>query len=230
MKFSIVIPTWEQYGYGTIFLTRLLESIKSQSLKDFNIIISDHSINNDIELLCSKFNDLNIIYKKNKEKYGNSPANLNNGLKLAKGKIIKVMFQDDFFIDNNSLEIIYDFFEKNNCKWVVNGCCHTKDGINFEKFMIPYWNEKIKEGNNTISSPSVLSFINEDILYFDENLIMMMDCDYYYSLYKKYGLPCILKNYLITNRIHEHQISFMYNKNLEDEINYIKQKKYEFRK
>ena len=79
-------------------------------------------------------------------------------------------------------------------------------------------------GRNTISSPSVLSFVNEDIRFFDENLTMLMDCDYYYRLYKRYGLPCIVENYLIANTSHPHQISKLYDRDLQSEINIIKNK------
>lgn len=230
MRFSIVIPTWEQHGKGVYFLTQLLNSIKNQKFNDYEIVISDHSINNEIENICKNFDFLNITYIKNEKNRGNSPSNLNVGLSKSKGEIIKVMFQDDFFIDPNSLSLISDHFEKNDCKWLVNGCCHTTDSVNFFKYMIPKWNDKISEGVNTISSPSVLSFINKDILYFDENLTMLMDCDYYYSLYKKYGLPSILENYLVANTSHEYQISKMYDKDIQEEINIVKQKTYEFRK
>jgi glycosyltransferase involved in cell wall biosynthesis len=230
MKFSIVIPTWEQHGFGLSFLTHLLESISFQTLKDFEIIISDHSVSDEIKNLVFSFSNLNIVYVKNESLRGNSPANLNNGLKLAKGEIIKIMFQDDFFVNNNSLEMIKDYFENNSCYWLVNGCCHTTDGINLDKHMIPSWNDKIIEGVNTISSPSVLSFKNNEISFFDENLTMLMDCDYYYTLFKKHGLPGILPENLIANRIHNHQISSMYTKNINEEINLVKNKNYEFRK
>jgi len=229
MRFSIVIPTWEQYGKGSFFLTQLLDSIKNQTLNDYEVVISDHSVNDDIKIICEKYVTLNITYLRNENKRGNSPHNLNFGLRQAKGEIIKVMFQDDFFINSKSLELISKEFKNHECKWLVNGCCHTTDSVNFYRYMIPKWNDKINEGINTISSPSVLSFINENILYFDENLTMLMDCDYYYSLYKRYGLPSILNDYLIANTSHEHQISQMYDKNLQEEINLVKQKKYEFR-
>jgi glycosyltransferase involved in cell wall biosynthesis len=230
MRFSIVIPTWEQYGKGEFFITQLLTSIKKQNFNDFEVIISDHSINDVIKNKLKDFNDLNISYIKNEKNRGNSPSNLNVGLSHAKGDIIKIMFQDDFFVNNDSLGLINNAFKENNSKWLVNGCCHTTDSINFYRYMVPHWNDKISEGVNTISSPSVLSFINEDIIFFDEKLTMLMDCDYYYSLYKKYGLPFILKDHLIANTSHEHQISRMYDKDLQEEINLIKQKTYEFRK
>ena len=55
---------------------------------------------------------------------------------------------------------------------------------------------------------------------------MLMDCEYYYQLYKKYGLPFIVKDTLISNRMHKHQVSSMYNKNIKEEISYVKNKHY----
>lgn len=227
MRFSIVIPTWEQHGKGTFFLTQLLNSIKSQTFSNYEVIISDHSKNNDLEKIIKTFHSLNIQYIKNEKKRGNSPHNLNVALSYSKGELIKTMFQDDFFINKKSLEKIHEAFKKQNCKWLVNGCCHTTDSKTFYQHMIPKWNEKILEGVNTISSPSVLTFVNQDIDYFDEDLTMMMDCDYYFRLYKRYGLPFILEDYLIANTAHAHQISRMYDKNIQEEIKILKSKNYE---
>jgi hypothetical protein len=77
---------------------------------------------------------------------------------------------------------------------------------------------------NTISSPSVLSFRKNTNIEFDENLVMLMDCEIYYNFYKKYGLPYIVSEILITNRLHENQISSNYKSNINDEINYVKKK------
>lgn len=222
---SICIPTWEQHGYGRKYLRKLFDSIKSQTYKNYEVIVSDHSINNGIKDLVDEYqNYFKIIYFKNENKRGNGPANTNKTIKLANGNIIKIVFQDDFFFDNESLQKIKNRFEETNCKWLVNGCNHTNDGINFNREMVPSWNNKILEGVNTISSPSVLSFLNEEPIFFDENLVMLMDCEYYYSLYKKHGLPEIINDTLITNRIHQHQISAMYDKSLNEEINYAKNK------
>ena len=39
MKFSICIPTWEQYGRGVEFLKNNFEVLLSQTYKNFNVII-----------------------------------------------------------------------------------------------------------------------------------------------------------------------------------------------
>lgn len=226
MKMSICIPTWEQYGYGKVYLINLLETINKQTFKDFEVVISDHSEDLSIYKIVNDFrNFFQIKYFKNEIKRGNSPANTNNCIKNAEGEIIKIMFQDDLLYTDDSLDIIQKNFEKEKCFWLVNGCNHiTENNLDFHNFMTPKWNSKIVFGKNTISSPSVLSFINNKELYFDENLTMLMDCEFYYQLYSKYGLPKIVEDCLVTNRLHQNQISRLYNKNINEEVKYIKTK------
>lgn len=225
LKISICIPTWEQYGVGSMHLEQLFKSIEKQTFKNFNICISDHSIDEEIKKLVLHYSKyLNILYKKNDKNLGNGPANTNESIRMANGEIIKIMFQDDIFYDIDALLKIHNSFEKEKCKWLVNGCNHTRDGNTFYSNMVPTWNDNILFGVNTISSPSVLSFKNENIIFFDENLTMLMDCEYYYSLYKICGLPYILKDILVTNRVHPNQISSKYDKNINEEIRYVKEK------
>jgi glycosyltransferase involved in cell wall biosynthesis len=226
MKISICIPTWEQYGYGNKFLSKLLTTIQNQDFTNFNVVISDHSMNKTIYEVIKLFeNQFELKYIINEKKRGNSPSNTNNAIINADGEIIKIMFQDDFFYDNTSLSQIHKEFNNDDCYWLINGCNHTEDdGKSFSRFMIPYWNNQIIFGNNTISSPSVLSFRNFNPCLFDEELTMLMDCELYYQLYIKFGYPKVIQNSLITNRLHQYQISKNYKQNILSEINYIKMK------
>jgi glycosyltransferase involved in cell wall biosynthesis len=228
MKVSICIPTWEQYGRGVEFLKNNFEVLLSQTYKNFNVIISDHSKDENIKVLCDEYsNYFEIKYFKNEFFLGNGPANTNNSIINADGDIIKIIFQDDYLYDEKSLELISKEFENKECDWLVCGCNHTHDdGLSYTNEMIPYWNDSIKKGVNTISSPSVLSFRNNNPCLFDENLTMLMDCDMYYQLYVRYGLPTILPEYLVTNRIHKHQISTLYNQDIWSEISHINNKTY----
>lgn len=228
MKISICIPTWEQYGRGVEFLKNNFEVLLSQTYKNFNVIISDHSKDDNIKLLCNEYsNHFEIKYFKNENFLGNGPANTNNAIINADGDIIKIIFQDDYLYDEKALELTSNEFENNECMWLVCGCNHTHDdGLSYTNEMIPYWNDAIKKGINTISSPSVLSFRNNNPCLFDENLTMLMDCDMYYQLYVKYGLPTILPKYLVTNRIHKHQISTLYSKDIWQEIGHVNNKNY----
>lgn len=225
-KISICIPTWEQYGYGKIYFEKLLDSIVIQTNKNYNVVVSDHSQNDEIENIIKSFEDkIDIIYIRNALNRGNSPANTNNAIINANGDIIKIMFQDDFFYVNNALEMIINEFEKHNCNWLVSGCNHFYESRQiFSNNMIPFWNDEILIGKNTISSPSVLSFKNGIEIFFDEKLKMLMDCEFYYQLYKRFDLPNILSNILVTNRIHKNQISLLYNEDKNKEIQYVLKK------
>lgn len=226
MKISICVPTYGYNGDGVKFLTQLFDTIKTQTYKNFNVIISDHSITDEIKTVCDTYNSFfDIIYIKNTNKLGNGPHNTNNAIKNSDGDIIKIMFQDDIFVNNTALEKIVNTFKNNECEWVVNGCNHTTDGITFNRNMVPFWNDNIPFGSNTISSPSVLSFKKNVDCFFDENLVMLMDCEMYYQLYTKYGKPTIINDILISNRIHKNQISSNYNHdNFNGEVLYVKTK------
>lgn len=225
-RFSICIPVWEQHGFGLQYIKDLIYSIQIQTFQNYEIVISDHSKNRKIFNFCLEESKKDYIlrYFKYNENYGNGVANLNNILKRAEGEIIKVMFQDDFMFDRRCLEKFDKAFQDENNKWAVCGCNHTRDGVNFERPMVPSWNDRLLEGVNTISSPSVLAFRNENVELFDENLTMLMDVAYYYRLGQRYGMPTVIEDCLVTNRCHENQISSMYSGNLEEEIKFCKDK------
>jgi glycosyltransferase involved in cell wall biosynthesis len=203
-KISICIPCYEMHGMGGLYLHENLERIKNQTYKNYEVVISDHSVNDSIFLVCEEFvkGGMDIKYFKNTVSIGNSSANLNNCISNSSGDVIKIIFQDDFLYSDRSLEEISLCFKENpEIKWVATSCCHTEDGINFEKFMDPLYTHDILTGNNRISSPSVISFVNsDDKIYFDPNYIWLMDCDYYYRLYLKYGEPYCLNSTNVVNR------------------------------
>jgi glycosyltransferase involved in cell wall biosynthesis len=203
--FSICIPAYEMNDMGLRFLKFNLETFKMQTFTDFQVVISDHSKNDDIKNMCETMVGLNIKYIKNETQYGNSCANLNNSITNADGKWIKILFQDDFLYGKTALEKLNKFIEDKNVeKWLVTGSEHTTDGIFLLNSYEPNWSlEAILKGHNTISSPSVLTFKNnkDENLMFDTNLNWLMDVDYYYRLFLKYGEPSIMKEINAVNRV-----------------------------
>jgi len=223
IKVSVAIPTYDYNGRGGKFIADLFHTILKQKgfeYSEIEVIVSDHSIHsqNDVKSTClwhEANTDLTIKYHRNKENIGNSPANLNKVISICKGTVIKIMFQDDFFYDTGALKSIYDeLFENEDTQWLVCGCNHTSnDGHTFYRDMMPQWNENILKGVNTISSPSVVAIKNGTKIKFDEKLVMMMDCDFYYAMDRKYGQPIYLFENLVTNRVHKQQISYQFNEN-----------------
>ena len=203
MKISICIPCYEMHGKGGDFLSFSLEKILEQTHKDFEVVISDHSESDLIKKVCTSFESrgMDLKYVRNDENRGNSSANINNAILNSTGEIIKVLFQDDFLFHKRSLSHIDKIFRLTNATWLVSASCHSLDGKNFERDYYPRYTEDIMEGNNLISSPSVLSFRRSDKpILFDEKLVWLMDCDIYKRLYMEHGEPFYLNVINVVNR------------------------------
>ena len=231
---SIAIPTWENNGRGAEFLEDLLSTIEIQTLTDYEVIVSDHSEDNSVKNVVKFYEKkgMNIKHVRNTENRGNGPANTNAAIEQCTGEVVKVMFQDDFFYDDEALEKIYNALMESDSDWLVCGCNHTRsDGRDFYWTLMPTWNNELLKGVNSISSPSVMAFKREKVSErFDENLSMMMDCEMYYRLDKLHGQPVYLHDDLVTNRVHEGQISAQtyssddYAKTMEREISHCAEK------
>jgi glycosyltransferase involved in cell wall biosynthesis len=207
---SIAIPAYDYHNKGEQFLDDLLRTIKIQTFKNFEVIITDHSENEYLRAKAEEYSEFfSIRYYHNNINRGNSPANLNTAISYCEGEIIKPMFQDDFFYDDEALERIYYNLSADHTKqWLLCGTNHTRDnGHTFVWELFPRFNDRLLDGVNTISSPSVMAFKKSVNLRFDENLIYLMDIDFYYNMRKTYGDPIYYDDILVTNRIHPDSIS-----------------------
>ena len=204
------MPTYESFGRGTEFLEFQFQKFRDQTYKDFEVVISDHSKDNNIENLCKKYDSiLNINYARNEENRGNFTDNTNRAMKRCKGDVIKILFQDDFLWDEYSLEKINEAFDENT-NWLVTSCEHTHDGVNFHRRHDPRYSEDIYTGNNTIGNPSVLSIRrNKDMLFFDARMLWTVDVDYYKRLYDKFGAPTILNDITVVIRLWDKQLTHL---------------------
>ncbi len=195
-------------GLGAGFLKNNFDILIGQTFKDFNVIVSDNSTTDAIQKVCDEYKGrLEIHYFKNDDPARGMCTNVNNILRKATGKLIKIIFLDDFLFSSTALEEIVNNFDLEKDHWLVTACEHTKDGTTFIKPFYPRYNDKIHLGKNTISSPSVLTLKNEDTIFFDENLTWLMDCDYYKRLHTKWGKPKILNTINVVNRMGAHQTS-----------------------
>lgn len=205
---TVAIPTYEMRGKGVEYLRHSFDILTRQTFRDFDVVISDHSKDDGIKNLCTEFSDrLTINYFRNESGIGSSSANLNNAIRNSTGTLIKILFQDDFLYDEQSLERIANAFDIEKDAWLVTACEHSNDGTTFYRAFFPKYSEDIHLGNNTISSPSVLTIKNEGPLLFDDKLIWLMDCDYYKRCFDAFGLPKIVNDICVVNRTGDHQVS-----------------------
>jgi len=204
---SICIPAYEYGGKGVSFLKTLFRSIQSQTLHDYEVIISDHSTNDDIRCLCEKNQKLDIKYFRNDYNRGSIAANTNFAIENANGRIIKIIYQDDFFINKNALKLIVEFFDQNDFQWVAHGFAHAKNRWSVRRKMTPKWTKNLLIGENLLGSPSCIAMRNSAKLYMDENLQLLVDTELYYRLQLTHGLPGIIPEILIANREHSSRTS-----------------------
>lgn len=142
------------------------------------------------------FKDYEVILVK----YGDMAITSNRTIESAKGEIIKVLYMDDYLTSPYSLYEIADGFKGG---WLVTGCQHN-DGKNIGNFHSPS-TVGLSDKQNTIGSPSVLAFENNDNLMFDENMTWLLDVDLYIRLLERYGEPTILNTPNVTIGIGSHQ-------------------------
>lgn len=92
---------------GSLYLEKTIESILNQTFSDFDfLIIDDASTDNSVEIIKS-YNDHRIVFIQNSKNIGQL-ASLNKGLKIAKGKYIARLDQDDVCLPKR-LQEQYDF-------------------------------------------------------------------------------------------------------------------------
>lgn len=225
MLVSLAVPVYDMKGEGVKFLQKNLRSILSQKIDfDLEIIVSDQSLDYNIENFLKVFPNESVKYFREPNR-GNHSCNTNNALKNCKGEFIKILYQDDYFMDEFSLKKNIDSLKNSDKKWLVSACCHSRDGIHVERPFYPVWNDNMLYGENTYSAPSVVTIKKEtaDIL-FDENILYMPDVEYYYRMRKSYGDPFYLREITVVNMTHPNQTQNLIHDKMQNDLNYIKQK------
>jgi len=207
MKVSVACPTFEYYGRGVEVLDDMFRTIANQTLKDVEVVVSDHSRTDDIEDYCKKNeHNLDIKYLRNENGRGNPCINTNNAIDHCSGEIIKIFQQDDFLYDTEALEIMYNEMTNSDKKWFVCGAVHTRDdGHTFFNPMLPRWDPLmiLEDQHNFIGGVSVTSIKQEVKVRYDPDLRMLLDVDFYYHTMLEYGMPIFYQDTLICNRVRD---------------------------
>ena len=184
-------------------MAELLDTLEQQTFQDFEVVVSDQSKNDKLMNVCQEY-DFDFTYIKYE---GSVPCeNINTAVDNCEGRIIKMMFSDDIFMRKDALERIKYEYDTCLCKWAFSGFANW-DGDQYFDEKLPEWREKTLEGNNHLSSPTVVSFLNECKMEFDPNLKLLLDVDFYHRMRWKYGLPNIIPEVLVANRDHDDRIS-----------------------
>ncbi len=215
---SVCIPTFEQYGHGVANLTKLFESLKIQK-GDFEVVISDNSKNDDIKNLCKSQSGLEIKYIKNPI-IGIS-HNSNNAIANASCDFIKIMYMDDLLLQDNALLLFESFLHQS--AWVVSCTYWIDTNGKVIKPHHPQWNINMLKGTNTMGMPSIMA-IRKNEFEFDPNLKTLLDCEYMWLLYQKFGFAKVIPLFLVGQRIWAKSTSHMQGNFKSSEYQYLRKK------
>ena len=208
MLISICIPAYKR----TAYLRRLLDSIAIQNFKDFEVIVSDDSPDNSVQLVCDEYaNRFKLVYYKNAVALG-TPANWNFGISKAGGEWIKLMHDDDWFADENALAQFAKYTDKN--KFIFSAYTnHFENGITKTMYLRPFWSKKIiKEpavliAENVIGPPSVTLIHRSIKEQYDERLPWRVDIEFYYRVLQQTKDYTYINQPLINVGISESQVT-----------------------
>ncbi len=151
IKITIIIPVYNNSKY----LSKCLTSVINQTLKEIEIIcVNDGSTDNSLEILekyANIDNRIKIITQKN------SGAGLarNKGIKNAIGEYIAFLDSDDYYLDTDVLESLYENAKKND----VLICGGEFAELNPNGTIFTQW-EKTKEYGYKFESDEIIKYVD----------------------------------------------------------------------
>lgn len=187
---SICVPA---YNYP-LLLRNCLRSVFEQTFTNYEVVITDDSVHNELEAIVKEFDVSKIKYIKNSTSKG-SPANWNESIKYASGNLIKILHHDDTFSNENSLqEFVNAFINNPSADFAFSQCYNVVSG-NASLFKNFGMCDKLRQTPhlllfaNIIGAPSVTMFSRKviDSISFDESSKWYVDVIFYLQTLNKFG-------------------------------------------
>lgn len=208
---SICIPAYKNEE----FLRRLLDSIQIQEFRDFEVVISDDSPDFRLKEFVETYKEeFKIYYIKNENPLG-SPANWNNAISHAKGQWIKLMHDDDWFVDSSSLHKFAHQAINGQSSFIFSGFYNVKaSDLSRSKQQIGFLDRILLKKNpvyllrkNFVGHPSTTLIKNENIKWYDERYKWVVDIEFYIRSFKRDNRYIIIKEPLVNLGISDQQIT-----------------------
>lgn len=180
---SICIPAYKSPEY----LERLLHSIAAQTFHSFEVIVTDDSPDNSVFTVCSRYRDqMTIHYNRNPVALG-TPANWNAALELARGEWIKIMHDDDWFYDADSLGHFAAAASEEKGDFIFSAYSNVTLSSMKEQLVRPnglrlaqFRREPASLlSRNVVGPPSVVLHRNDKKVWYDPQFKWLVDIDFY---------------------------------------------------
>ena len=115
-RITVVIPTFNR----AVALDRALESLSHQTIKDFEVVISDNCSTDNTEAIINKYRDLLKMTILRSEQNNGPIENWKRGLSVVNTEWVKILWSDDWLEPTALMELI-DFAEKRGVAAVLCG-------------------------------------------------------------------------------------------------------------
>jgi len=206
---SVIVPTYNRCG----LLKEAVESVLGQTFKDFELIVVDDGSSDKTGTVIKKYEGkIRYYFKEN----GGVAAARNLGVKMAAGKLIAWLDDDDFFFPEKIAKQVR-FFQKNPWAGLVYTGHMTVDSTSYQtkrSYLVPPHYKDCKSNRDALIKQCF--FANSTVMMkkecfhrsgpFDESLRHTVDYDMWLktAAYYRFGcVPEILAGY----RWHGKQIS-----------------------
>ncbi|MBF5038121.1 glycosyltransferase family 2 protein [Methylophilus sp. 13] len=183
-KVSICIPAYMQVAY----LKECLLSISEQTIKDYELIISDDSPDDSVYNLIKQFDfGGRLKYFKNSSPLG-SPKNWNFAIQHATSDLIKLMHHDDSFSSPQSLEKFISLMDENPTANFGFSASKVKNVTNNKSWIHTASERQVAQIQtnpellilgNLIGSPSSTIYRRNINIEYDNKLKWLVDIDFY---------------------------------------------------
>tara|TARA_Y100000590_G_scaffold469461_1_gene657182 strand:+ start:807 stop:1733 length:927 start_codon:yes stop_codon:yes gene_type:complete len=218
---TVLMPIYN----GEKYLEESIRSILNQTFQDFEFLLIDDFSTDDSLKIAKSFSSKKIKLICNSQNYGQS-VSMNNGIKLAKGKFIARIDQDDLS-DQARLEKQLKYFTENKCS-ILGSWAYTIDEnskvIGYIKH--PIKNQSIRNalGIDCALSHSSIMMRKDDIISigsYSKKYKIAMDWDLWVRASKKGFIINNIPEYLCYSRVHNLQAT---NKKSSGAYNFINEK------
>lgn len=219
---SICIPTYKR----TDLLKKLLDSIKIQTFKDFEIIINDNSPDDSLEVLVNAYlNDLPVSYERN-QPVTSAGVNSIKVMQRANGEWIKIMHDDDWFAEPDALQLFADAALHTGKDFIF--CANTQvyldTGRTEEDILTPEKKQMLDNSTfclfylNVIGHPSVAMQKKDPSIQYDPNFNWVLDIDYYMRYFNAHPGYHYIPQKLVNIGKSPAQETYKYYKNIKVEL------------
>ena len=209
---SICIPAYKNISH----LKRLLDSVSTQTLQNYEVIITDDSPDDSVKHFIESYTAIkHLHYYKNQPALG-TPENWNESIRRANGTWIKLMHNDDWFASDSSLQTFYDHsLRHKDCKFFFSAFQNiTEDTGHKQVVRCNAYDQAVLKASPLhlfrrvyVGNPSC-TFIKRDVgLWYDNRFKFVVDFEYYIRCIRKLKRWHYIDEVLLNIGFHSDQVT-----------------------